>query len=319
MHSVYVFLGWFKCLLTAIRLNFAKKESMMKKSFSLLLLGTVLCASASVSLSGTPTSVAEDEEDPYFLLTAEADSAFSIGDYEEACARLIDAMSVRPNHPSNALLMSNLGMAYHSLGHDSLALSTLDEALRRYPAMTTIRGNRALVLLGMGRDREAYDDFSRVLSVDSLNADARFYHGMIALYDGKADVAEADFSVLKNCAPSGGDTAAALAALYSLTGRDREAIPYFEKLVSSENSAAEYYAGLAGCHLALGNLSEASTVIADGMKKYPDDAELFYYRAWLNRDRYRMDDAHADARRAVELGASAVKVKGLFAKKSTGK
>ena len=111
MHPVYVFLGWFKCLLTAIRLNFAKKESMMKKSFSLLLLGTVLCASASVSLSGTPTSVAEDEEDPYFLLTAEADSAFSRGDYEEAGARLIDAMSVRPNHPSNAISFSRTRFA----------------------------------------------------------------------------------------------------------------------------------------------------------------------------------------------------------------
>ncbi len=86
----------------------------------------------------------------------------------------------------------------------------------------------------MGRDREAYDDFSRVLSVDSLNADARFYHGMIALYDGKADVAEADFTVLKNCAPSGGTIRRRLLQPCTrLRSRPRGLFHIFEKLVSS--------------------------------------------------------------------------------------
>lgn len=292
----------------------------MKKTIltaiSVLLLMAIKLAAA---VPSEPADVADDEADPYFLLTAEADSAFAGGNYDEACARLIDAMAVRPNHPSNVLLMSNLGMAYYWLGRDTLALNTLDEALRRAPAMTTVRANRARVLLGMGRDAEAYDDFSRVLAADSLNADARFYHGMIALYSGQHATAEADFAVLRDNAPTSDDTAAALAALYSMTGRDREAIPYFERLVAGSNASAEYYAALAGCHLALGNLSDASAVLAEAMAKYPADAELYYYRAWLNRDRYRTDDAHADARRAVELGASKSRVDALFARKSAGK
>jgi len=291
----------------------------MKKNPLTALLALLSVSLPLLAMPQHSDNIADDEEDPYFLLTAEADSAFASGDYEEACARLIDAMAVRPNHPSNVLLMSNLGMAYYWLGRDSLALNTLDEALRRAPAMTTVRSNRAQVLMSMGRDREAYDDFERVLSADSLNENARFYHGMFALYNGRPDVAEADFTVLKDKAPESEDTAAAMAALYSMTGRNREAIPYFEKLVASKNAPAEYFAGLAGCHLALGNLSEASAIIADGMKKHADDAELYYYRAWLNRDRYRTDDAHADARRAVELGASKKKVEALFDRKSARK
>ncbi len=45
---------------------------------------------------------------------------------------------------------------------------------------------------------------------------------------------------------------------------------------------------------------------------YSYDAELYYYRAWLNRDRYRLDEAHADARKAIELGANKNKVDALF-------
>ena len=101
--------------------------------------------------------------------------------------------------------------------------------------------------------------------------------------------------------------------MYSLTGRDREAIPYFQKLIDTE-PAAEYYAGMAGCRLALGQLGEAGAVLAAGLDKYPDDAELYYYRAMLNRDRYRLDEAHADATKAIRLGLSPQKAKALFSK-----
>ena len=106
-------------------------------------------------------------------------------------------------------------------------------------------------------------------------------------------------------------TAQALSTLYSLTERNREAIPYFRRLIDTE-PAAEYYAGLAGCQLALGQLGDAGTTIADGLKKYPDDAELYYYRARLNRNRYRLDEAHADASQAIKLGLSPAKAKALF-------
>ena len=48
-------------------------------------------------------SVPDDEEDPYFLLCGQADKAIADGDYSEAAARLIDAMSVRPDAPENVL------------------------------------------------------------------------------------------------------------------------------------------------------------------------------------------------------------------------
>lgn len=55
-------------------------------------------------------------------------------------------------------------------------------------------------------------------------------------------------------------------------------------------------------------------MIDSGLKRFGPDPELYYYRAWLNRDRYRLDDAHADAVRAIELGANKSKVDALFSR-----
>ena len=52
------------------------------------------------------------DANPYFILTAEADSAIAKGDYDRAAARLIDAMAVEPDNPGNLLLKTNLGIVY---------------------------------------------------------------------------------------------------------------------------------------------------------------------------------------------------------------
>ncbi len=252
-----------------------------------------------------------DMENPRFLLAGQGDQAMAEGRYMDAAARFSEAINLAPEAPETPLLMSNLAMAYFALGNDSLALNVLDNALARTPAMTTLHSNRARVLLGMGRDREAYDVYTRLLAADSLNAEMRYYHGMIALYSGDARTAESDFNILSARESSQLRTARALAALYSLTGRDAQAIPQFEKIIA-EDPQAEYYAALAGCQLSLHKLSDASATIGEGMRRFPDDAELLYYRAWLRRDQFRPEEARADLRRAVSLGLSPVKAAQLL-------
>ena len=222
-------------------------------------------------------------------------------------------MSLRPDSPQNVLLLSNLGMIYSYMDNDSMAIAVLDEAVRRAPELRTAQANRGEVLLKLGRDKEASEAFEKVIAADSLNIDARYYHGTIALYSGKLDAAEADFNVLRSIVPEALTTARALGMLYSLSGRDRDALPYLRKLVSLE-PAPEYYAALAGSLLALSELSEASGVLAEGLERYPDDPELYYYRAILNRDRFLLDDARADAARAAALGVNPKRIAAIFAK-----
>ena len=254
------------------------------------------------------------EENPYYILMGEAEKAIADENYEEAAARLIDAMGVEPNNPGNLLLMTNLGIVYSCLDRDSLAIATLDEVNRRAPNMSVALLNRGRIKLKTNDNEGAIADFARVIAIDSLNADARYFRGIMALYGGDRETAEKDLTIVGKLQPDRSRTHAVLAALYSMTGRDREAIKYFEKLLEKEPSP-EYFANLAGCYLAVEDLSEASRVISEGMKLYARDPELYYYRAWLNRERFRLDDAHEDAKLAIKYGASPAKVNDLFKRK----
>lgn len=286
-----------------------RKEKVMKH----LLLSLLLAGALTGVAQDIEPTVPADEEDPYVLLCGQADQAVADGDFDGAAKRLLEAMSLRPDSPQNVLLLSNLGMIYSYMDNDSMAIAVLDEAVRRAPELRTAQSNRGEVLLKLGRDKEAFETFGNVIAADSLNIDARYYHGTIALYTGKLDTAEADFAILKSMMPEAIATARALGMLYSLSGRDREALPYLRKLISLE-PAPEYYAALAGSLLALSELSEASGVIAEGIERYPDDPELYYYRAILNRDRFLLDDARADAARAAALGVNPKRIASIFAK-----
>lgn len=279
--------------------------SMLKFAIPMLLIPVLVFAQAKESST---------DEHPYYILMGEAETAIADGKYEEAAARLIDAMATEPENPGNLLLMTNLGIVYSCLDRDSLALATLDEVNRRAPNMSVALFNRGRIKLKINDNQGALDDFNKVIAIDSLNADARYFRGMMALYGGDRLTAEKDLTIIESLQPDRIRSHAALAALYSMTGRDREAIKYFEKLIEEE-PCPEYFANLAGCYLAIEDLSEAARVLNEGMKLYSHDPELYYYRAWLNRDRFRLDDAHDDAKLAIKYGASPEKVNALFKRK----
>lgn len=274
----------------------------------------IILAAAAVNALAEEPADTTFEADPYFILMGEADRAIADSAWTEAAARLRDALEVKPDHPSNSLLLNNLAKAYTYLGMDSLAVDAYDRGLEIAPHMTTLLNGRGRLLLSMGRDKDAAEDFATIIEVDSLNTDARYYHGMLSLYSGNLAEAERDFNVLAGVIPKSTDTAIALGTLYALSGRERQAIPYLERLIKDEPSP-EFFASLAGCRLALGDLTEASEAIGEGLRRYPSDPELYYYRAWLNRDRFRLDEAHKDAEKAVRLGANPLKVADLFNKR----
>ena len=241
------------------------------------------------------------EERPYFLLIEQSEKALAENDYDAAALRLVEAMGIEPNNPLNVALLSNLGMIYYYNEQDSLALVTLTDAVRRSPRLIGAHDMRARVLTGMGRDREAYDEYQTIIDIDSVNTDARFYHGMMALYTGDLETARRDFAVMERVVPLSRKTTLALATMNAMTGNDREAISLFRKLIDVEKMP-EYYGQLVGCLIAVDDLDGASKAIGEGLSYFADDPELIYYRAVLNKKRYMDADARRDAQRAVQLG-----------------
>ena len=108
------------------------------------------------------------DADPYFLLMGEADAAIAEKNWPEAAARLCDALAVKPDHPSNALLFNNLASVYTCMGQDSLAVLTYGRGLDIAPNMLTLIMGRGRALLAMGRDKDAFADFSHAVDIDSI-------------------------------------------------------------------------------------------------------------------------------------------------------
>lgn len=300
------------------------------KHIAIAILSALICAIPALSQSRTPElklapkykQAANDtlnfEERPYFLLIDQSEQALAENKYDDAALRLIEAMSVEPNNPLNVALISNLGMIYYYNEQDSLALATLDEAIRRSPKLIGAHEHRARVLLGMGRDKEAYNEYATIIDIDSINTDARYYHGMMSLYAGNLDAAKADFAVLNNVIPLARQTMLANATLNAMTGNNLDAISGFRKLIELEKMP-EYYAQLAGCLIAIDHLDEAGKILGEAIAMFPQDPELYYYRAKLNHLRYLADDAHRDASLAIKYGANPQHVAAIFAETDSQK
>lgn len=269
----------------------------------------LLVAVAAAASTASPPAASPPEE--YFNLMGRADSAIAVNDFARADTLLCRAIALQPGNPSNALLMSNLGMVRFALGLDSLAIATLDAANALAPRSTTVLRNRARVLTAAGLTARAAADYETLMALDSTDTRPLFHHGMLALRDGDVRRAADDFARLHTLDPDGPDTHVALASLAMTTG-DYTAADRHYTAVLRVNPMPEYYAGRALCRLLTDRTGDAADDIARGLELDPLDPTLHLYRAMLNRQRYRPDDADADARRALELGADPAEVAPLL-------
>ncbi|MDE6651156.1 MAG: tetratricopeptide repeat protein, partial [Paramuribaculum sp.] len=253
-----------------------------------------------ISLLGFPI-VASADETPYIKMMGAADSAIAKGDWEVAEKYLRSAMRMEPANPANLLLLSNLGMIQFYQGQDSLALNTLTDACNIAPRTVPVLANRATVYEALGRYDEALNDCNRILAIDTANVRARAMRISHYMRENKTTDAEADLDTLLRYSPDNQLALILAGNIYTTTGRYAEAISPLSKVIEKDPQA-EYYAVRALCRIMTGNLNDASTDIAEGLRLNPSEGELYLYRAVLNKMRYRNDDAKSDAKRAIKLG-----------------
>lgn len=254
---------------------------------------------------------AEEKESAYMKLVQRAEESTEKGDWESAIAYLQEAMRSEPSNAQNVLLLSNVGMMQFYMGEDSLALHTLTEARAMAPASVVILNNRARVLTQMERFEDALRDYELILSMDSTYAAAYQDRAAIELRQGRVDRAEADVAKFRELKPKDSQGKLLQAVIYGGSGRRQDAISLYGELLR-EKEESVLYAARAMCYMEEGDLAAAAEDIARGLELDPKDAELYYCRAYLNRLRYRDEDARADAKQALELGLNPMRVKALF-------
>lgn len=271
----------------------------MKKIFLFFLL---ICVTGGQLLS---------DDGKYMELVGKADKAISREEWDSASEYLIEAMRSEPGNPTNVMLLSNLGMVKFYCGNDSLALSMLDDAHRLAPSSVTVLANRARILTSIGREKEAIRDYDMIESLDSLYASPYLYRGLIYLHSGMINESKKNLDKLSQLAPDSEDTWIALASYYTTVSEPDNAMPYYNKLIK-KSAEPEYYAGRAMCLLMKDMLADAADDIASGIELDDEYSELYVCRALLNKKRYRMDDAIADATIAIRYGADKKRLRDLL-------
>lgn len=231
-------------------------------------------------------------------LAAEADKAISESRWDDSAALLNEAMALNPDNPSNVLLLSNLGLVYYYMGSDSLALATLDQAVAKAPRARRIISNRAEVLAAMGRRADALRDYTTLVELDSAAVKPRCIHALLSLEEGDSLAAAADADILTRIATSDPDETFLVARTLAAAERWDAALQRFTALIETKPTP-ELYGARAVAYMMTDRLNDASADITLGLELDPDNRELYLYRAYLNRLRYRPDAARRDLRRAL--------------------
>lgn len=274
----------------------------MNRLFSLLIIA--------ITISSVKAQMPTDSIQ-YFNFIGEADKAISKSDWSTAEQRLLDAMRLIPDNPTNILLLSNLGMIRFHAGKTEEAINTLNDAHNIAPASVTILQNRAYIFTEIGNNDQALKDYTTIIALDSTLIEPSFYHAILSLAADNIEEAKKDVARLKSIDAHNRLTYIADANLALHTVRYSDAVSPLSRLIELEPSA-DYYAKRGLCRLMLSQLQDASDDIASGLQLDPTYAELYLYRAILNKFRFRPDDAKADAKRAIELGADAQRVNSLI-------
>ncbi|MCM1504335.1 MAG: tetratricopeptide repeat protein [Muribaculum sp.] len=258
----------------------------------------LLLVGGMVPVRADEVTVAGNED--YFEYMGKADTAIAEGDWESAERYLLDAIMSDPTNPTRVMILSNLGLVQFNLGRDSLAINSLNEAHKMAPRSVKVLANRAEVLMAMGNDEAAYSDYDTILSLDSLNVEARYIHSLLGLRLGLLDSALEDARELEAVDADSYETHLAYGSYYTAVEDWALAAPHYTALILRQPSAFLYCAR-AVCYLMLDRLNEASSDISSGLELDPENSELYFYRAHLNKKRFQTDDARADMRRSLEL------------------
>ena len=114
----------------------------------------------------------------------------------------------------------------------------------------TVLLNRAEVLTAIGRDDEAYRDYTTVISLDSTLTEPRYMHAIMSLRRGDFNTSLADCKALEQMSPASEEANTAFGSYYSATEQWDKALPYYTALLEKQPTT-HIYGARAVCYLML--------------------------------------------------------------------
>jgi tetratricopeptide (TPR) repeat protein len=233
-----------------------------------------------------------------YRFVTEADMLRRAGRLEEALARA-DA----------ALANGDFVNAHVERAWTLAALGRVDEAAAQWRRVLDHPGAEGYASYQLGRlaqrrraEAEAITHFGRALEYDGGDPDALRLRARSLWRQGQLDAAIADAAKAADVAPGRADVAGLQAELFYAAKRNDEAVAAATRATSLDPGTAGYWRRLGLARLRLKQATAAIAAFDQAIAREPEDARLYYERAWTFERRLR-DPSRAlpDYRRAAEL------------------
>lgn len=256
-------------------------------------------------------SLSAQYSEEYLEKVDSADYYIKQKNWVDAERLLKEAMRIEPGNINNSLLFSNLGIVLHNQNKLDQAIESFTVGLAMTPNSFVLYKNRAAAYIDAGMINEAYEDLTSAYHIEPKDLWVRNYHGLIAIEKGELQAARNDFMYILDTDVKSVEGLRGMAILTEAEGSLSEAIDYYTQILDIEQTAENYFAR-AFLHIRTDDFLLADEDIREGLKIDQYYGDLYLLRAYLNKIRYRYEDAQIDKNLAIKYDADVQLVQILF-------
>lgn len=238
----------------------------------------------------------------YIALADSADNLIKKERWAEAEMTLLSALRLEPGNFTNALLLSNLGVARTNLGKTNEALEAFGLGLSIAPRSSIIRNNRARTYLLTGDYKSAITDLDNSLEIDSLQEWPLQMRGLLLLGNNNIEGAKKDFNAALKINPRNPSALTGLARAAEIEGNATEALRLYNQALDIDDNPETRFSRIL-LKINTGKYSEASEDINSAITRYPEVADFYLARGYLHHLNYRNEEAKMDKKIAIDKGA----------------
>ncbi len=191
---------------------------------------------------------------------------------------------ITAKEPNNALAWQWRGMAENAAGETKAAYESLTRALEIYPCDPLARVTRADFAERLGRQRDAYDDYSYVLARDPKHAYVLRLRGDLLFGAAQFSAALADYEAALATGSEDVDLLLNHGGLMQELGRYRDAIADYERILKTDSRNEEALVARGYSRFILGEYAAAEPDLAVGARINPNAAAwTFLARTHMGR------------------------------------
>ena len=238
----------------------------------------------------------------YLELADSADFYMARENWIQAENKIMEALRLEPANFTNSMLLANLGLIQTHKGEYDKAISSLSLGLNIAPSSTVILNNRAHAYVLMDSIALAIRDLDRSLQIDSLQEWTLQTRGYIYLQESDIENARHLFEKIKKEFPGNTSVYSGFAAIAEKEGNFNEAMNNYKIVIDKnpeDEEAREAYIFLL---IKTDNYTDARSQIRKGIELNPENPMFYLLRGYLHRLNYRMDEAQADKKIALDKG-----------------